>query len=173
MRPGISNQLSAAYIVDRSEINPVFHSVPLELAVVVHKDLSICVVDGDSLGIATFRLATLASVWPAARNPASQSRTLRSWLLQLLLGFTVLAMWGMFVEKWEYHADRGQKGRKTPSWRAREEEPGTQARASRGLTWHYAARERGRRYLLTPCPSGWASRTESDHVPLPMRHSPG
>lgn len=49
----------SAYIVDWSEVYPIFQGIPLKLSVAVHNDFSIRVVDGDCLGIAMFNLAIL------------------------------------------------------------------------------------------------------------------
>lgn len=47
----------SAYIVDWSKVYPILQGITLEFSVAVHDDFSVCVVDGDCLGIAMFRLS--------------------------------------------------------------------------------------------------------------------
>jgi len=48
-----------AYIVDRSKVNAIFDSITLELSIMVYDNLSICVVNGNSLVIAIFGLVSI------------------------------------------------------------------------------------------------------------------
>jgi len=48
-----------AYIVNRGEVYAVFHSVALELPVMEHKHLAVCVVNGDRLGITVLGSVTV------------------------------------------------------------------------------------------------------------------
>lgn len=51
----------ATYVVHRGEVDAIFYSIALEFPVVVYDNLTICVVDGNSLGVAI--LGLVLSIW--------------------------------------------------------------------------------------------------------------